>query len=204
MCNYFQDNVFVSDVLSNFLGDLLAAVIAALFLLFIFRKPDFKLEVYSKVNHGMIGSIFFDLYNKKLFMSYDLEDIYYKIYLPTKFVKNDYTFEISTHNGWEKWDPLHNFKDKDKFLINNSEYILVNGVNKLNSFPQQKTTLFRINGIFTDKTGDYRIYYQFRTRYGLFPGIVRTGPLNLFIKTFKGNHVDVLNGKLPFSTLLIK
>lgn len=157
--------------------------------------------MYAKIDSSINGSIFFDIKNNKHLMSYNIDDVFYKIYMPIELAIKEDNFEISTTNGWLSWNPLHNLEYKNHININGLEYIQINGINKLNIFPKQATTLFRVNGNFTNRLKPHKIYYEFRTRYGFYPTIVHTGWKNIFIKKYEGKQKDVSRGVLPYSTL---
>ena len=77
--------------------------------------------------------------------------------------------ERDTPTGWEPWNPLNNFDDKNRFRINGADYIPLNGLNHLNIFPKNRVRMFRFNGDFSRAPAAYQVYYDLRTRYGRFP-----------------------------------
>lgn len=183
---------------SPVLSSLVSAIIIGGFLVYIFRIPNFSMSAYAKLNAVSDGSLFFETRNEKRFMAYDADDVFFKIYVPERlFMNGEFTIERQTLGGWEVWDPLHNFRDKDRFEINSETYILINGISRMPLFPEQATALFLVNGNFAAMSGEYRIFYQFRTRYGFYPSVVRGGYHNWFLKRFRGKQQDVIAGKLP-------
>jgi hypothetical protein len=187
---------------SSLLSSLLSAAIIGGFLIFIFRIPNFQLKAYAKLNEFKNGSLFFDVKNQKRFMAYDADDVFYKIYIPERLlIGNNLQIERSTFNGWESWDALYNFDDKDRLNIDGKIYIMINGISRLSLFPEQSVTLFRVNGNFRQRNGNYKIYFQFRTRYGFYPYFVREG---WFYKRFVGEQSDILRGLLPSVILTIQ
>ena len=189
---------------SSILSGLAVALIISIYLNYLFRIPNFDLDVYAKTREGQ-GSVFLDIKNSKHLMSYGSDEVYVKIYVPEFLFDQKFDFQLSTKSGWEDWNPLHNYKDKDRMNIKGQgeKYILINAINKNDIFPEDKVTLLRVNGGFSNKQGKHTIYYQFRTRYGKSPYFVRVGPFNLFLKRFKGKQEDVEAGKLPSVELII-
>ena len=194
--------IFIDD--SAILSNIVSSIFIGGIIIYIFRIPSFKLNIYAKLRQ-QVGSIFFDLRNNKNFVAYDENSVFYKLYIPEKLFlgQHNLNFKRSTIKGWYKWDPIFNFRDKDRFDVLGDRYILINGVSELPIFPNQGVTLFKINGIFLNKSRKYRIYYQLRTKNGFYPYIIIGGYHNWFIKFFRGKHNDFLNKLLPSVDLII-
>ncbi len=119
-----------SALFTSVLASLVSALIIGLILVYVLRVPSLELQAYARLNAKGLGSIFFELRNKKSLMNYEPNQITYHIYLPVDLFppNGKYELKIQTIEGWAPWNALDNYEVKDRFPIDGQVYIVVRAV----------------------------------------------------------------------------
>ncbi len=187
---------FVANNWQSFIASIVASLIAtgivAILLIKIFRVPNFDLHLdyiqEKKTEQGIsLPVLDISVVNKKIWIGFSNEGIYFGLFIPKEFVSSKELFLI-TSRGMERWfvDP----RGKEIFNINKTEYLLYRGVVNLPVHSDSRTHFLRITGSFNnDKT--VRICYYFETPYGRFPTFLRFGK----------RIISAESGKLPYAEI---
>ena len=188
---------FLADNWESFITSIVASLIAtgivAILLIKIFRVPNFGLHLdyirEKKTEKGIsLPVLDISVVNKKIWVGFSNEEIYFGLFIPKEFVSSKEFFLITTR-GMEKWsvDP----RGKEIFNINKDEYFLYRGVVNLPVHSNSRTHFLRIAGHFNNDK-NIRIYYYFETPYGRFPTFLRFGM----------RKISAESGKLTYSEIV--
>lgn len=206
---YFVLMIFRVIDKSSILSSLFVSILIGLFLIYIFRWPDFtlNLDLIMQKETGS-GVLDFNLKNNKKFMSYNEDEVYFFFYIPVRILSRitetgerltTKQFFLITKNGSASWEPLFNIRDRSSYNIGGEEYFLVRGTAKLDILSERKTQILRVTGNF-NQSEDLKIYYWFSTKHGIYPHYIMSNQWP-FIEKYEGKFEDVIAGKLPSSII---
>ena len=172
----------------NVFAGLIGTGIIALITIYIFKIPNFDIQLLYVSDSGQYvtdptkANLIVALKNKKDFISFRENEVFYSFIVPTEFVKNK-EFSFATPDGWKR----ENINDYTLASAGGKEYYYIRSINKYALNPNATADLVMFKGNFiNDKS--VKICIELSTPYGSFPrGVKRDGlvDLNAEINKFK-------------------
>ena len=162
--------------ITNIVAGLILAILVALFLVMIYRVPNFTLHLdyipKKKTEKGIsLPVLDISIFNKKLWIGFGKEDINFGLYIPIDFII-DKELHLMTTKGLVKWNV--DTRGKKIFSINKEQYYLYRGVILMPVAARARTHFLRIIGNF-DKDTTAKICYYFETLNYRFPPSLKFG-----------------------------
>lgn len=187
----------MNQVLSSLISiaeNLIASGIVALLLIFIFRRPLFKLHLNfipekKTSNETIMPALDISVINRKRWVGFGPEEVLFGLLFPVEFI-NSKTFLLKNKDGESKWE--RDWRGANKITICGQEYFLCRQIVNLAVHPDKRTHFLRIVGDFSAEK-KLRIYYYFETPFGSYPWLLK---LNKRMQVAK-------QGKLPFAEVVI-